>query len=142
KPAPIGGGNSKTGQGCKRARSNLLRGKGAKVMDDAAGMIIIYTTFPSENDARNLGNQLVELGLAACVNIFPGMIAVYRWQGAIESAGETAMIVKTRKELQSQVLDAIAARHPYTVPALIVFEPQHVAEKYLEWLLAQTGAPL
>jgi len=108
-------------------------------MDEAAAMIIIYTTFPSESDARNLGRQLVELGVAACVNIFPGMISVYRWQGAIETANETAMIVKTRKELQSQVLDAIAARHPYTVPALIVAEPQHVAANYLEWLYDQTG---
>jgi periplasmic divalent cation tolerance protein len=109
-------------------------------MDEAAAMIIIYTTFPDENDARNLGNELVELGLAACLNIFPGMISVYRWQGSIETANETAMIVKTKKALQSQVLDAISARHPYTVPALIVFEPQHVAASYLEWLHDQTTA--
>jgi periplasmic divalent cation tolerance protein len=110
-------------------------------MDEAAAMIVIYTTFPNESDARNLGAQLVELGLAACVNIFPGMISVYRWQAALETANETAMIVKTRKALQSQALDAIAARHPYTVPALIVFEPQHVAASYLEWLHDQTSVP-
>jgi periplasmic divalent cation tolerance protein len=109
-------------------------------MDEAAAMIMIYTTFPSESDARNLGTQLVELGLAACVNIFPGMISVYRWQESLETANETAMIVKTRKALQSQSLDAIAARHPYTVPALIVLEPQHVTAKYLEWLCDQTSA--
>jgi periplasmic divalent cation tolerance protein len=109
-------------------------------MDEAAAMIMIYTTFADQKDAKNLGAQLVELGLAACVNIFPGMISVYRWQGALETANETAMIVKTRKALQSQALDAIAARHPYTVPALIVLEPQYVEAKYLEWLCDQTGA--
>jgi periplasmic divalent cation tolerance protein len=109
-------------------------------MGEAAAMIMIYTTFADESDAKNLGSQLVELGLAACVNICPGMTSVYRWQGSLETANETAMIVKTRKELQSQALDAIAARHPYTVPALIVLEPQHVEAKYLEWLREQTGA--
>jgi periplasmic divalent cation tolerance protein len=79
-------------------------------MSEAAAMIMIYTTFANESDARNLGAQLVELGLAACVNIFPGMISVYRWQDSLETANETAMIVKTGKELQSQALDAIAAR--------------------------------
>ena len=48
------------------------------------------------------------------------------------------MLVKTRKELESQVLEALAAKHPYSVPALIVFEPRRVAASYLEWLRNQT----
>jgi periplasmic divalent cation tolerance protein len=111
-------------------------------MEETAAMIMIYTTFADEGDARNLGTQLVELGLAACVNIFPGMVSVYRWQGSLETANETAMIVKTRKALQSQALDAIIARHPYTTPALIVLEPGYVAEKYLEWVYNQTGVSI
>ncbi len=109
-------------------------------MNETAGTIIVYTTFPNESDAKLLGNQLVERRLAACVNIFPGMVSIYEWEGAIENATEAAMIVKTRKELQAQVLEFIAAQHPYTVPALIVFEPLHVAAAYLEWVCDQTAA--
>jgi periplasmic divalent cation tolerance protein len=109
-------------------------------MNASAGMIVVYTTFPTESDARKIGRELVEEKLAACVNIFPGMASIYRWQENIETANETVMLVKTRKALAEQVLDAISARHPYTVPALIVFEPQYVAAPYLEWLCNQ--APL
>lgn len=101
-------------------------------------MIVVYTTFATENDARKVGGELVAEKLAACVNIFPGMVSVYRWEGAVETAGETAMLVKTRKDMQSQVLEALKAKHPYSVPALLVFEPRHVAASYLEWLSRQT----
>ena len=96
-------------------------------MDENAGMIVVYTTLPSESDARKIGQELVEEKLAACVNIFPGMVSVYRWQGNIETGNETVLLVKTRKDLSKQVLEALAARHPYSVPALVVFEPQYVA---------------
>ncbi len=109
-------------------------------MDQDAGMIVLYTTFPSEKDAQKVGGELVEEKLAACVNIFPGMVSIYRWEGAIENGSEVAMLVKTRNELESQVLEALAAKHPYSVPALIVFEPRRVAASYLEWLRDQTAS--
>ncbi len=108
-------------------------------MDQDAEMIVVYTTFPTEHDARKAGEELVAEKLAACVNIFPGMVSIYRWQDAIENGTEAAMLVKTRKELESRVLEALRAKHPYSVPALIVFEPRRVAASYLEWLYTQTG---
>ncbi len=110
-------------------------------MEEATQMIVVYTTFPTESDARKIGHQLVEKKLAACVNIVPGLISIYRWQGAIETGSETAMLVKTRKGLQDQVLDAIRGLHPYDVPALIVYEPRHVAPTYFEWLCNETATP-
>jgi periplasmic divalent cation tolerance protein len=100
--------------------------------------IIVYTTFPNEEDARKLGGELVEERLAACVNIFPGMVSIYRWQDNIETAHEAAMIIKTRKSLKDEVFAAVASRHPYSVPALLMFEPSQVAAPYNEWLFAQT----
>ena len=108
-------------------------------MDQDAEMIVVYSTFPTEMDAQKVGKELVEEKLAGCVNIFPGMVSIYRWEGAIETGHETVMLVKTSKELGQKALEALAARHPYTVPALIVFEPRHVAAPYLEWLRSQTG---
>jgi periplasmic divalent cation tolerance protein len=109
-------------------------------MDKNAGMIVVYTTLPSESDARKIGRELVEEKLAACVNIFPGMVSVYRWQDNIETANETVLLIKTRKDMSKQILEALTARHPYTVPALVVFEPQYVASPYLDWLSAQIMA--
>ncbi len=114
-------------------------------MEQSDEMIIVYTTFPNEEDARKLGAYLIEERLAACVNVFPGMVSIYRWQDNIETASEAAMIIKTRNSLKDEVFAAVASRHPYSVPALIMFEPSQVAASYKEWLAAQTkvaGKPL
>ena len=44
--------------------------------------VVIYATFPSPAEAERIGGALVERGLAACVNIFPQMTAIYIWEGA------------------------------------------------------------
>jgi len=108
-------------------------------MTEDAAMIVIYTTLPSEEEAHKLGKALIEERLAACVNILPGMVSVYRWQGAIENGNEAVMLIKTRKSLKVQAMEAISAKHPYTVPAVMVFEPSDVAASYLEWLYNQTA---
>ena len=61
--------------------------------------VMLYTTFPSLVEAEKAGKALVEDRLAACVNILPGMISHYRWQGAVERAEEAVMLIKTRASL-------------------------------------------
>ena len=107
-------------------------------MDQSDKMIVIYTTFSSEEDARRIGRLIIEERVAACVNIFGGMRSIYHWQGQVEESDETAMIVKTRKSLKAEALELISANHPYSVPALIVLEPDHVAASYEAWLKEAT----
>ena len=61
--------------------------------------VLVYTTWPSIVEAEAAGRKIVEKRLAACVNILPGMISHYWWQGKIERAEEVVMIVKTRASL-------------------------------------------
>ena len=61
--------------------------------------VFVYTTWPSVVEAENAGRALIERKLAACVNILPGMISHYRWEGKVERAEEAVMIVKTRASL-------------------------------------------
>ena len=72
--------------------------------------VFVYTTFPSIVEAEKAGNALVADRLAACVNILPGMISVFRWQGAVERAEETVMIIKTRASLAEQERKMISER--------------------------------
>lgn len=103
--------------------------------------ILIYTTFPSESEAKKLGRALVEGGLAACVNIFPQMIAIFSWQGKVEEAGEAAMIVKTVKARAGDVLAEIKRLHPYAVPARLVLPLAGGGEDFLQWIAEQCGSP-
>ena len=61
--------------------------------------VLVYTTWPSIVEAEAAGRKIVEKRLAACVNILPGMISHYWWQGKIERAEEAVMLVKTRASL-------------------------------------------
>jgi periplasmic divalent cation tolerance protein len=100
--------------------------------------VFVYTTYPSLVEAEKAGRALVDGRLAACVNILPGMISVYRWQGAVERAEEVVMIVKTRASCAEQVRTSVRATHPYDTPAIVVLPVESIDERYFAWIVAQT----
>lgn len=101
--------------------------------------VFVYTTFPSVVEAEKAGHALVEGRLAACVNILPGMVSVYRWQGAVERAEEAVMIVKTRASLAEAVRSSVKATHPYDTPAIVVLPVESVDDRYFAWILDSTA---
>lgn len=102
-------------------------------------VVFVYTTFPTLVEAEQIGRSIVEEGLAACVNIVPGMISHYRWRGSIARAEEIVMFVKTRASLAERVTAAIKQRHSYETPALVIMPVESVDRDYLSWLLAETS---
>jgi periplasmic divalent cation tolerance protein len=100
--------------------------------------VFVYTTYPSLVEAEKAGNALVGARLAACVNILPGMISVYRWQGAVERAEEVVMIIKTRASRAEEVRAGVKATHPYDTPSIVVLPVESVDERYFAWILAET----
>ena len=100
--------------------------------------VFVYTTYPSVVEAEKAGKTLVENGLAACVNILPGMVSHYRWQGAVERAEEAVMLIKTRASLAGGVRAAVKASHPYDTPAILVLPIESVEETYFAWIMAST----
>ena len=82
--------------------SLMLQGRLAQVGENNKP-VLVYSTFPSVAEAERIGGALVDRGLAACVNIFPGMTAIYVWEGKRQSETEAAMIIKTRAELADAV---------------------------------------
>ena len=100
--------------------------------------VFVYTTYPSAVEAEKAGRALIERALAACVNILPGMISLYRWEGAIERGEEAVMIIKTRASLAEAVSAAVKELHPYATPAILVIPLESVDNDYLNWILAET----
>jgi periplasmic divalent cation tolerance protein len=101
--------------------------------------VLIYSTFPSPAEAERVGGSLVDRGLAACVNIFPGMTAIYMWEGKREQGSEAAMLIKTRAALADEVIAAARKLHPYTNPALVVLPIEGGSADFLAWIAAQTS---
>jgi periplasmic divalent cation tolerance protein len=102
--------------------------------------LLVYTTYPSIVEAERAGRSIVEQRLAACVNILPGMVSHYWWQGAIERGEEVVMIIKTRAGLAERVCAAVKENHSYTTPAIMVLPIESIDPAYLGWLLAETEA--
>lgn len=101
--------------------------------------ILIYSTFPSAEDAERVGGELVDRGLAACVNIIPGMTAIYIWQGQRERATECVMIIKTRSALADTVISEAKKLHPHTNPALLVLPLAGGSPDFIRWIGEQTA---
>src|SRR5262245_13324542 len=101
--------------------------------------VFVYTTYPSLVEAEQAGRALVEQRLCACVNILPGMISYYWWNGALERGEEVVMIVKTRASMSEQVSAAVKEMHSYSTPAILVLPVESVEETYFDWLVRETG---
>jgi len=101
--------------------------------------VLIYSTFPSADAAEKTGAQLVDLRLAACVNIIPAMTSIYRWEGKRQRDCEAVMIIKTRKGCADEVMTHVKGGHAYSNPALLVIPVEGGTPDYLAWLTAETA---
>jgi periplasmic divalent cation tolerance protein len=102
--------------------------------------VFVYTTYPSLVEAERAGRAIVEQRLAACVNILPGMISRYWWEGKVERGEEVVMIFKTRASLAEAVRGAVRESHPYTTPAIVILPLEGGDPDYLAWINAETEA--
>lgn len=115
------------------------------VQDPAIGgrktaAVLVYSTFPGPDAALAAGRSLVEAGLAACVNVLPGMTSVYAWEGKIETASEAVLIAKTTAECLEACMSTILAAHPYETPAVVALPVIGGSAAYLEWIGNNTNA--
>jgi periplasmic divalent cation tolerance protein len=106
---------------------------------DQNQVVMIYTTYPSVVEAEHAGRALVERRLCACVNILPGMISFYWWQGKIDRGEEAVMIIKTRAALAERVRAAVKEMHSYTTPAILVLPIESVDPDYHAWIIAEAN---
>src|ERR1700739_3502510 len=100
--------------------------------------VFVYTTYPSIVEAEAAGRALVERRLCACVNILPGMVSLYWWQGNLDRGEEVVMIIKTRASLIEPVRAAVRQMHSYTTPAILVLPVESVDAEYRQWLQTET----
>ena len=100
--------------------------------------VVIYSTFPTLETAEAAGSALVAAKLAACVNILPGMVSIYVWQGERHRDAETVMLIKTRAALADAAIAEAKQLHPYSNPAFLILPVEGGAEPFLQWIMAQT----
>ena len=100
--------------------------------------IIVFTTCPNIKIAHRISETLVQERLVACVNILPGLESIFHWKGLIEHEQEILLIMKSRQELFTQLVDRIEAIHPYDIPEITAFEITQSSRKYSSWIIEST----
>lgn len=104
--------------------------------EPARGEKLVVSTVPDLETARRLARLLVEGHLAACVNILPPALSVYRWEGAVEEAEEHVLLIKTTEERVAELAALLRREHPYACPELLSFAAEGGLRAYLEWIRA------
>jgi periplasmic divalent cation tolerance protein len=89
-----------------------------------------------QEDGARLAALLVERELAACVQILPPVVSIYRWQGAIERANEVLLLIKTTRTAYPRLETTIKENHPYQTPEIVALPVEAGLNDYLNWLAA------
>jgi len=101
-------------------------------------MTVILTTVPDAATGEHLVRKLLEERLVACGNIVPGVISLFRWEGAVSREQELLVVLKTRVESVAALFERVTELHPYEVPELVEIPVARVSDAYCRWVLDST----
>ena len=100
---------------------------------------LVYMTAGSVEEARAIGASLVERRLAACVNILPGMLSQYRWEGSVQTDEEAVLIAKTRDDLVDALTGHVREIHSYDCPCVVALPIGGGNPEFLQWIAGETA---
>jgi len=103
--------------------------------------VLVLTTVPTPETGEQIARALIEAGMAACVNVLPPMVSIYRWRGDLQRDTECQVIIKTVRARVDAVHARVGALHPYDLPEFLVLPVEGGDPAYLAWIAAQSCGP-
>lgn len=100
--------------------------------------LIVLCTFPNPEEARQIGTRLVDLQVAACVNVLPRVESIYRWKGSVTTDAEALAVIKTTATRYPEVEARLREWHPYETPEIIALPIERGSAAYLGWISEAT----
>ena len=96
--------------------------------------IVILITAADTGEAQRISGVLLEEKKAACVNVISGVNSLFWWDGKLDSAQESLLVVKTKTSLLPEIIDLVKREHSYDVPEIIALPIIGGNLDYLEWI--------
>ncbi|MCK4723555.1 MAG: divalent-cation tolerance protein CutA [Dehalococcoidia bacterium] len=96
--------------------------------------VVIFITTGTDEEAHKVAEVLLKHRDAACVNIVPRISSIFWWQGKLDSAQESLLIVKSKASLLSEIVKLVKEIHSYDVPEVIALPIIGGNPDYLEWI--------
>lgn len=109
-------------------------------MEGKAQVLLVQVSAPP-SEAEGLARHLLETRLVACASLVPGVRSVYRWEGKVEQADETLLLLKTTEEAFPALEAEVRRRHSYQVPEVLSFRATHASAPYAEWVRTEVRLP-
>ncbi len=101
-------------------------------------VVIVLTTWPEQQEIERLSEVWLNKNLVACVNIFPKMRSIYRWNGKIQSGSEHQVLIKTTTDRINALEQSILEAHPYECPEIIYLPVTGGYNEYITWITGNT----
>lgn len=101
--------------------------------------VVLFITTAADEEAQLISRVLLEQRKAACINIVPSVSSLFWWQGSIDSAQESLLVVKTRAPLVVEIVQLVKEIHSNDVPEIIALPIVAGNQDYLEWLDREIG---
>lgn len=96
-------------------------------------LFVCWTTFDSPEKARIFGQELVNRGIAACVQLDSPIESIYQWKDECCISQEYRLWLKVLGSNLPEARKCLNKLHPYTTPQWIECRAEEVEEKYLKW---------
>ncbi len=100
---------------------------------DVQALVVLVAVADSDAGLR-LGRQLVAERLAACVQVLPGGVAMYHWQGEFVTEPQVQLLIKTTAERWDLLRTRICELHADVVPEILALPVWGGLPAYLAWL--------
>ena len=104
------------------------------------GAAVVLSAVGTREEAERIAQALVDERLAACVNVVPGVLSVYRWKGAVQRGDELLLVIKTRGDAVERLRARLVALHSYELPEVVVLPIAGGHPPYLDWIAEGVGA--
>jgi periplasmic divalent cation tolerance protein len=98
------------------------------------GAVLVLSAVGTREEAERIAQALVNERLAACVNVVPGVVSVYRWKGTVHRDDELLLVIKTQAEAVEAVRARLVALHSYELPEVVVLAVAGGHPPYLDWI--------
>lgn len=101
------------------------------------GLLIVTTSLPNAEIAKEIAEKLIAGHFAACVQIHDSMLSIYRWEGRICQEQEVLLVAKTTAAKWADIRDCIRQNHPYKTPEIIAQAINEYDGAYGEWIQSE-----
>jgi periplasmic divalent cation tolerance protein len=106
----------------------------AKLMSSNTKFIVVLVTTANKAEAEKIAQALLEEKLIACANIVNPVSSFFFWSGKIDRCEECLVVLKSRVDSFSKLVERVKALHSYEVPEVLALPIVLGSKDYLDWM--------